>query len=78
MNKIFDLDLIRDINDPEHPMSLEELNVVQINNIDVIIYFILSLKLNVILIFVESRLTTRITVSKLISHLLFLIAVWLL
>ena len=28
-------DLIRDINDPEHPMSLEELNVVQITNIDV-------------------------------------------
>ena len=31
------LDLLRDINDPEHPMSLEELNVVQINNIEVII-----------------------------------------
>ncbi len=30
-------DLLRDINDPEHPMSLEELNVVQITNIEVII-----------------------------------------
>jgi hypothetical protein len=28
-------DLLRDINDPEHPMSLEELNVVQITNIEV-------------------------------------------
>ena len=32
---ILPIDLIRDINDPEHPMSLEELNVVQITNIDV-------------------------------------------
>lgn len=29
-------DLLRDINDPEHPMSLEELNVVRINNIEVV------------------------------------------
>jgi hypothetical protein len=29
------IDLLRDINDPEHPMSLEELNVVQITNIEV-------------------------------------------
>jgi len=28
-------DLLRDINDPEHPMSLEELNVVQLDNIEV-------------------------------------------
>ncbi|XP_045031695.1 MIP18 family protein galla-2 isoform X2 [Daphnia magna] len=28
-------DLLRDISDPEHPMSLEELNVVQITNIEV-------------------------------------------
>ncbi|EGD75517.1 hypothetical protein PTSG_06588 [Salpingoeca rosetta] len=28
-------DLIRDINDPEHPHTLEELNVVQMNQIDV-------------------------------------------
>ena len=31
----FHTDLLRDINDPEHPMSLEELNVVQITNINV-------------------------------------------
>lgn len=30
------IDLLRDINDPEHPMSLEELNVVQISNIEVV------------------------------------------
>ena len=30
---IFISDLLRDINDPEHPMSLEELNVVRIDNI---------------------------------------------
>jgi len=28
-------DLLRDINDPEHPMSLEELNVIQMENIEV-------------------------------------------
>ncbi|XP_014261451.1 MIP18 family protein galla-2 [Cimex lectularius] len=28
-------DLIRNINDPEHPLTLEELNVVDINNIEV-------------------------------------------
>jgi len=28
-------DLLRDINDPEHPMSLEELNVIQMDNIEV-------------------------------------------
>jgi len=28
-------DLLRNINDPEHPMSLEELNVVQLENIEV-------------------------------------------
>jgi len=28
-------DLLRDINDPEHPMSLEELNVIQMDNIEI-------------------------------------------
>ncbi len=29
------LDLIRNINDPEHPLTLEQLNVVQLGHIDV-------------------------------------------
>ena len=33
------LDLIRSINDPEHPLSLEELNVVENSKISVRIYF---------------------------------------
>jgi len=35
-------DLLRDINDPEHPMSLEELNVIQMENIEVsnLVFFI--------------------------------------
>ena len=27
------LDIIRDINDPEHPLTLEQLNVVQVNDV---------------------------------------------
>lgn len=34
-NSFFSEDLLRDINDPEHPMSLEELNVIQMENIEV-------------------------------------------
>ena len=30
-----DLDLIRNINDPEHPLTLEQLNVTQIDHIEV-------------------------------------------
>ncbi len=35
MYYIFFADLIRDINDPEHPLTLEQLNVVQQGHIEV-------------------------------------------